>query len=85
MSYGELKTPFLRANLFKKVGDIFVDREDFLFVEKNTLRLSRNMQKALSSADDEKKLVVNEVDLINTFGKTRVHELHRNEVHTNKF
>jgi hypothetical protein len=33
----ELKTKslVLRANLFKKVEDIFVEREDFLFVERN--------------------------------------------------
>jgi hypothetical protein len=42
----ELKTKsvFLRANLFKKVVDIIVDRDDFLFVERNTLRLSTNVQ-----------------------------------------
>jgi hypothetical protein len=49
----ELKTKslFLRANLFRKVEDIFVDREDFLFVERHTLRLSRNVQEAFTSAD----------------------------------
>jgi hypothetical protein len=50
----ELKTKslFLRANLFKKVEDIFVNREDFLFVEKNTIRLPRNVQEAFTSADE---------------------------------
>jgi hypothetical protein len=50
----ELKTKslFWKANLYKTVGDIFVDREDFLFVERNTLRLSRNVQEAFTSADE---------------------------------
>jgi hypothetical protein len=50
----ELKTKslFLRANLFKKVENIFVDREDFLLVEKNTIRLPRNVQEAFTSADE---------------------------------
>jgi hypothetical protein len=50
----ELKTKslFLRADLFQKVKDIFVDREDFLFVERNTLRLSRNVKEAFTSADE---------------------------------
>jgi hypothetical protein len=41
-----------RANLFKKVEDIFVDSEDFLFVERNTLTLPRNVQEAFTSADE---------------------------------
>jgi hypothetical protein len=50
----ELKTKsfFLRANLFKKVEDIFVEREDFLFVERNIIRLPRNVQEAFTSADE---------------------------------
>jgi hypothetical protein len=50
----ELKTKslFFRANLFKKVEDIFVDSEDFLFVERNTLTLPRNVQEAFTSADE---------------------------------
>jgi hypothetical protein len=42
------KSLFLRANLFKKVED----HEDVLFVERNTLRLSRNVQEAFTSADE---------------------------------
>jgi predicted DNA-binding protein len=42
------KSLFLRANLFQKVED----REDFLFFERNTLRLSRNVQEAFTSADE---------------------------------
>jgi hypothetical protein len=50
----ELKTKslLLRANLFKKMEDIFVDCEDFLFVERNTIRLPRNVQEAFTSADE---------------------------------
>jgi hypothetical protein len=43
---------FLRINLFKELEDIFVDREDFLFVERNTLRLPRNVQKAFTNTDE---------------------------------
>jgi hypothetical protein len=50
----ELKTKslFFRTNLFKKVEDIFVKREDFLFVERKTIRLPRNVQEAFTSADE---------------------------------
>jgi hypothetical protein len=50
----ELKTEsrFLRSNMFKKVEDIFVGREDFLFVERKTTRLPRNVQEAFTSADE---------------------------------
>jgi hypothetical protein len=45
-----LKNVELRMAFFegKSVGDIFVDREDFLFVERNTLRLSRIVQEAFT-------------------------------------
>jgi hypothetical protein len=46
------KSLFWRANLFKKVEDFFVDRKDFLFVERNTIRLPRNVQEAFTSADE---------------------------------
>jgi hypothetical protein len=48
----ENEVPFLRANLYKKVEDIFVDRENFLFVERNTIRLPRNVQEAFTSAHE---------------------------------
>jgi hypothetical protein len=71
----ELKTKslFLRANLFKKVGNIFVDREDFLFVERNTLRLSRNVQEAFTTADDDY------LTLLEKKGFTKYIEVHANK------
>jgi hypothetical protein len=86
----ELKTKslFLRANLFKKVEDIFVDGDDFLFVErKNKNKITKKRAGGIYECRQglDKKPVVNEVDLLNPFGKARVHELHQNEVHANKF
>jgi hypothetical protein len=49
----ELKTKSLfLGQICLEVDDIFLDREDFLFVERNTLRLSRNVQEAFTSADE---------------------------------
>jgi hypothetical protein len=60
----ENEVTFLRANLFKKVKDIFVNREDFLFIERNIEIHRRHL-----------RVQMNEVDLLNIFRKASVHEL----------
>jgi hypothetical protein len=48
----KMKALYLKANLFEKVDDIYTERNDYLYLERNQLHLSRNTKKWYESAAD---------------------------------